>query len=71
MRMTSIGLVTFIAFAMIPSAAEARKHSVIKSTGEIINYRAGGDRISTFKPPGREVFKAVPLRRGVVGTFKW
>jgi hypothetical protein len=42
--MNSIGFVTFIAVAMIAGAAEAKKHSGIKSTGGTVNYRAAGVR---------------------------
>ncbi len=71
MRMYSIAFVTFIAVAMIAGAAEAGKHRGIKTTNEIVNYRAGGNPISIRKPPGPKVGRTVPLRRGVVGTFKW
>ena len=71
MRRNSIAFVTFIAVAMIAGAAEAGKHSAIKTSNEIVNYRAGGYPISIRKPPGPKVGRTVPLRRGVVGTFKW
>jgi len=71
MRMSSIAFVTFMAVAMIASAAEAGKHHGIKTTNEIVNYRAGGSHISLRKPPGPKVGRTVPLRRGVVGRFKW
>jgi hypothetical protein len=71
MRMNLIAFVTFMAVAMIAGAAEARKHSRIKTTNEIANYRAGGNPILIRKPPVPKVGRTVPLRRGVVGTFKW
>jgi hypothetical protein len=71
MRMNSIGLVTFMAVAMIVSAAEAGKHSGIKTTNEIANYRAGGNPNPVVKSPGPKAGRTVPLRRGVVGKFKW
>ncbi len=71
MRMYSIAFVTFIAAAMIAGAAEAGKHDRLKTTNEIVNYRAGGNPISIRKPPGPRVGRTVPLRRGVIGTFKW
>ena len=71
MRMNSIAFVTFLAVAMIASVAEAGKHSGIKTTNEIVNYRAGGNPISVRKPPGPQKGRAVPLRRGLVGPFKW
>jgi hypothetical protein len=71
MRTNAIAFVTFIAVAMIAASAEAGKHSGIKTTNEIVNYRAGGNPISIRKPPGRNVGRNVPLRRGSVGTFKW
>jgi len=71
MRMNSIAFVTFIAVVMIAGAAEAGKHSRIKTTNEIVNYRAGGNPISVRKLPGHKAGRTVPLRRGVVGTFKW
>ena len=71
MRMNLIAFVSFIAVAMIAGAAEAGKPSGIKTTNEIVNYRAGGNPISIRKPPGPKVGRSVPLRRGTVGTFKW
>jgi hypothetical protein len=71
MRMNSIAFVTFMAVAMIAGAAEAGKHSGIKTTNGIVNYRAGANPISIRKPPGPKVGRNVPLHRGVVGTFKW
>ena len=71
MRMNSIAFVTFMAVAMIAGAAEAGKHSGIKTTNGIANYRAGGNPISIRKPPVPKVGRTVRLRRGVVGTFKW
>jgi len=71
MRMSSIGFVAFLAVAIIAGAADAKKHSGIKSTGGTANYRAGGSPISILKSPGRNRGRTVPLRRGVVGGFKW
>jgi hypothetical protein len=69
--MKMIGFVTFITVAMIAGAAEAKKHSGIKSTGGIVDYRAGGNPISTLKSPGRSKGRTVPLRRGVVGPIRF
>jgi hypothetical protein len=71
MRMNCISFVTFIVAAMIAGPAEAGKHSGIKRTNEIANYRAGGSPIFIQKSPGPKVGKTVPLHRGVVGGFKW
>lgn len=71
MRMNSIAFVIFIAGAMIAGAAEAGKHSRIKTTNEVVNYRVGGNPISIRKPPRPKVGRTVPLHRGSVGTFKW
>jgi hypothetical protein len=71
MRMNSIAFVTFMAVAMSASAAEAGKHSGIKTSHEIVDYRAGGNPNWIRKLPGPKVGRTVPLRRGLVGTFKW
>jgi hypothetical protein len=67
MTMNSIAFVAFITVAMIAGAAEAGKHRGIKTTNEIVNYRAGGNPISIRRPPGSKVDRILPLRRGVVG----
>jgi hypothetical protein len=71
MRVSSIAFVTFITVVMISGAAEAGKHSRIKTTNEIVNYRAGGNPISVRKLPGHKAGRTVPLRSGLVGKFKW